>query len=158
MTYTAQEKALLSNTDVLGYIRAENTRVNTQAKSEGWDFWTTIPESMANEYANVYELEHCYAVGTFSDMYKDVWGVRPRWSFNKKTLSQLQEEIADLCASAEREAIEDARWEVQEREYAELCAIENDREEARLVEKAQRAAESAKIDMLFSIQDSLMGF
>jgi len=158
MTYTAQEKALLSNTNVLGHIQAENARVNAQAKAEGWSFWTLMAEELASEYANVYELEHMFAVGTLSDVYKEIWGCRPRWAFNEMTLSDLQAEIESLYTSAARQAEAEARWEAEDLEYAELCAAEDAREEARLAEEAHHAAASAKLDMLFSIQDSLMGY
>tara|TARA_E500000331_G_scaffold229024_1_gene219243 strand:- start:1470 stop:1946 length:477 start_codon:yes stop_codon:yes gene_type:complete len=158
MNYTAQEMALLSNTDVLGYIQAENARIDAQAKAEGWSFWTLMAESLADEYANVYELEHMFAVGTLSDVHKDIWGVRPRWAFDKMTLIELRAEIESLYASAERQAELDIIAEAEEREFEELCAAENAREATRLAEEAQRAAANAKLDMLFSIQDSLMGY
>ena len=66
MTLSTREQSLLSNTDVLGYVQAQNAARNAQAKAEGWEFWTTMPEceDFLSAYANVYELELMYARGT----------------------------------------------------------------------------------------------
>ena len=160
MTYTAREINLLSNTDVLGYVQAQNAERNAQAKAEGWTFWTTMPEDakFLAEYANVYELEHMYAVGTYSDIYKDCNNIRPRWDFHKLTLAELEAEITALCDAANREAEAEAKWEKENREYEELCAAADDREEARMLEEAANTVANEKIDMMFSTQDSLMGY
>ena len=160
MTYTAREKTLLANTDVLGYIQFMNAQRDAQAKAEGWDFWTTMPESadFVAEHANVYELEHMYAVGTFSEMYKEAWGVRPRWDFGKLTLAELEAEIADLCEAADREYQRQIEEEKAERAYRDLCASENARENAQRAEEVRVAEANQKIDMQFSIQDALMGY
>ena len=54
MTLTHTELEYLANTDVLGYIQAQNAKRNAQAVAEGWDFWTNMSEDLAEEYANVY--------------------------------------------------------------------------------------------------------
>ena len=101
MTLSARELSLLSNTDVLGYIRQQNAERNAQAKAEGWDAWSTMPESLADEYANVYELELMYARGTYSDVYKSARYGRPRFDYSDYTLEELEAEIEDLQAEAE---------------------------------------------------------
>jgi len=160
MTYTERELILLSNTDVLGYVQTQNAARNAQAKAEGWTFWTTMPEDakFLAEYANVYELEHMYAAGTYSDIYKDHNNIRPRWDFHKLTLAELEAEITAICEAAKRESEMEEKWEKEEREHEELCAAANIREEARMLEEAARSAINEKIDMMFSTQDSLMGY
>ena len=64
MTLSNRELGLLSNTDVLGYIQARNAEINAQAKAEGWQFWTLIAESLADEHANAYDLELRFARST----------------------------------------------------------------------------------------------
>ena len=92
MTLSSRELELLSNTDVLGYIQAENAKLNAKAKAEGWEFWTLMAESLADEHANVYELELRLARGTYSDVYKEWAGIRPSIP-QDQTLAQLEAEI-----------------------------------------------------------------
>ena len=99
MTLTAQELALLANTDVLGYIQARNAEINAQAKAEGWEFWTLMAESLADEHANAYELELRFARSTYSDVYKDWAGIRPSIP-QGLTLVELEAEIDSLAKLA----------------------------------------------------------
>ena len=92
MTLSARELSLLSNTDVLGYIQAENAKVDAKAKAEGWQFWTLMAEGLADEVANVYELELRFARATYSDVYKEWAGIRPSIP-QEQTLAQLEAEI-----------------------------------------------------------------
>jgi len=98
MTLTPRELDLLSNTDVLGYVQAYNAKRNAQAVAEGWQFWTTMPESPAfvAEFKNVYELEHRYACGTYSDVYKECYCGRPTHAYGEWTLVQLEAATAEL--------------------------------------------------------------
>jgi hypothetical protein len=113
MTLTPREISLLSNTDVLGYIQAENEKVNTQAVAEGWQFWTLMAESLAEEVANVYELEIRFAQGTYSDVYKEWCGCRP--SINRElTLVELEAEISWLSRSIEQSIIDEQRWQEEQ--------------------------------------------
>ena len=157
MTYTAREKALLSNTDVLGYIRAENARIDAECRASGCTFWTLMSEDLAEEYANVYEMELMFAHATYADMHKGLWGCKS-WLSDSLTLEDVESEISRIAESIRREAAAEAQREAEELAYAELCAAENAREEARAAEEARTAAANAKIDMLFSIQDALMGY
>jgi hypothetical protein len=60
-----------------------------------------MPESadFVAEFKNVYELEHRYACGTYSDVYKDVMFGRPRHSYGEWTLAELETETERLCES-----------------------------------------------------------
>ena len=99
MTLSNRELGLLSNTDVLGYIQARNAEINAQAKAEGWQFWTLIAESLADEHANAYELELRFARSTYSDVYKDWAGIRPSIP-QGLTLVELEAEIDSLAKLA----------------------------------------------------------
>ena len=101
MTLSPREAGLLSNTDVLGYVRAQNAELNAQAKAEGWSFWTTMPEceDFLAEYANVYELELSFARGTYADVHKDAWGFKGYVS-DELTLEQVEAEIEELSEMA----------------------------------------------------------
>ena len=123
MTLSPRELGLLSNTDVLGYIQAENAKRDAQAKAEGWEFWTLMAESLADEHANVYELEHRFACGTYSDVYKEWCGIRPRID-RSWTLAQFEAEIEWLSRSIEESIIDDQRWrEEQDRQDREDIAL-----------------------------------
>ena len=100
MTLSSRELGLLSNTDVLGYIQAQNAARNAQAKAEGWDFWTLMSETLAEEYANVYEMELCFARNAYSDTHKSWVGVRSSVS-EELTLEQVEAEVAKMAACAE---------------------------------------------------------
>ena len=113
MTLTPRELALLSNTNVLGYIQAKNAKVNAQAVAEGWQFWTLMSEELAAEHSNVYDLELLFARGTYSDVYKEWCGCRP--SINRElTLVELEAEIdrmSEMAAAAYKEELE---WRAEE--------------------------------------------
>ena len=123
MTFNPREKALLTNTDVLGYIQAENAKRNAQAKAEGWEFWTLMAEELADEVANVYELELRFARGTYSDVYKEWAGIRPSIP-QEQTLAQLEAEIelmSEMVAASYRaELVERAEMDRVEREEVAL--------------------------------------
>jgi hypothetical protein len=113
MTLTPRELSFLSNTDVLGYIQAQNAERNAQAKAEGWQFWTLMAESLAEDVANVYELELRLARGTFSDVYKEWCGCRPTlspvWS-----LADYELEISMLSVYTAEEALREQEWREEE--------------------------------------------
>ena len=133
MTFSARELSLISNTNVLGYIQAQNAARNAQAKAEGWEFWTNMAEEIASEFANVYELELSFAQGTYADIYKDLTGIKGYVS-DKLTLEQVEKAIeelykdlsADMLAEDTREEywadldeeesaqVEEEEWEVYE--------------------------------------------
>ena len=113
MTFTARELSLLSNTDVLGYIQAENAKVDAQAKAEGWSFWTLMAEELADEVANVYELELRFARGTYSDVYKEWCGIRPTLS-QAWSLADYELEISKLSEYTAEEARREQEYREEE--------------------------------------------
>ena len=115
MTLSIREAGLLSNTDVLGYIQAQNAKRNAQAKAEGWEFWTNMAEEIASEFANVYELELSFARGTYADAYKDWCGIKGRVS-EYLTLEEVEAEIAEI-----------SEWAAEEYETAKEWQAEQDR-------------------------------
>ena len=110
MTYTARELELLGNTNVLGYIQAENVKRNAQAVVEGWEFWTNMSEDLAEEYANVYELELRFARGTYSDVFKEWSGIRPHSNYSRMSLEELEGEIAWMSRSIEESIVQERIW------------------------------------------------
>ena len=122
MTLTTREQALLTNTDVLGYIQAENAKVDAQAKAEGWEFWTLIAEELASEHANVYELELRLARGTYSDVFKEWSGIRPSIP-QGLTLAQLEAEIESLSemAAAQYQAEQELRAEMDRQDREDIA-------------------------------------
>ena len=109
MTLSTREAGLLSNTDVLGYIRAKNAARDAQAKAEGWEFWTNMAEDIASEFANVYELELSFARGTYADCYKDWCGIKGYVS-EYLTLEQVEAEIAEISGWVAEEAEAEQQW------------------------------------------------
>jgi len=109
MTLSPRENSLLSNTDVLGYIQAENAKLNAKAKAEGWEFWTLMAESLADEYVNVYELELMFARGAYSDSHKD-WCGRRGYASDELTLEQVEEQCIEMARWAEEEHKAEQEW------------------------------------------------
>ena len=109
MTLTAREFSLLSNTDVLGYIQAENAKVNARAKAEGWQFWTLMSEELAAEYSNAYELELSFARGTYADVHKD-WCGRKGYVSEELTLEQVEAEVEKMSTWAAEEHKAEQEW------------------------------------------------
>ena len=123
MTLSSRELSLQSNTDVLGYIQARNVERNAQAKAEGWTFWTLLPESLADEYANVYELELMFSQGAYSDVHKEWCGVRPHSNYSRMTLAELEGEISWMSRSIEESRMDEEIIE-EEKIQDEMDALE----------------------------------
>lgn len=102
MTLSSRELGLLSNTDVLGYIQAQNAARDAQAKAEGWSFWTNMAEAIASDFANVYELELSFARGGYTDSHKD-WCGRKGYVSDELTLEQVEAEVSKLAEWAAEE-------------------------------------------------------
>ena len=115
MTLSPRELSLLSNTDVLGYIQAQNAARDAQAKAEGWTFWTNMAEAIASDYANVYELELSFARGTYADVHKDAWGFKGYVS-DELTLEQVEEEIEKMSEMAEEEYKAEQEWLAEQKQ------------------------------------------
>ena len=123
MTLSARELSLLSNTDVLGYIQAQNAARDAQAKAEGWEFWTNMAEELASEFANVYELELSFARGTYADFHKD-WCGRKGYVSDELSLEQVEAEVARMAGWAEEEWKAEQEWRAeQERMDREEIAL-----------------------------------
>ena len=121
MTLSIREQGLLSNTDVLGYIQAKNAERNAQAKAEGWEFWTLMAESLAEEYSNAYELELMFARGTYSDVHKE-WCGRKSYVSEDLTLEQVEAEIEVISELASAEYQAELQWRA-EQEIIERDAV-----------------------------------
>jgi len=115
MTLSIRELGLLSNTDVLGYIQAQNAERDAQAKAEGWSFWTNMAEAIASDYANVYELELSFARGTYADVHKDAWGFKGYVS-DELTLEQVEEEIEKMSDMAAEEYKAEQEWLAEQKQ------------------------------------------
>tara|TARA_R100000664_G_scaffold28053_1_gene39076 strand:+ start:186 stop:644 length:459 start_codon:yes stop_codon:yes gene_type:complete len=115
MTLSLREAGLLSNTDVLGYIQAQNAARNAQAKAEGWEFWTLMAEEIASDYANAYELELSFARGTYADVHKDAWGFKGYVS-DELTLEQVEAEIEELAEMAAEEYKAEQEWLAEQKQ------------------------------------------
>ena len=115
MTLSSRELGLLSNTDVLGYIKAQNAARDAQAKAEGWTFWTNMAEEIASDYANVYELELSFARGTYADAHKDAWGIKG-YTNPEHTLEQIEAEIEELAEMAAEEYKAEQEWLAEQKQ------------------------------------------
>ena len=115
MTLSTREAGLLSNTDVLGYIQAQNAARDAQAKAEGWSFWTNMAEAIASDFANVYELELSFARGTYADVHKDAWGFKGYVS-DELTLEQVEAEIEELSEMAAEEYRAEQEWLAEQKQ------------------------------------------
>jgi hypothetical protein len=151
MTLSARELSLLSNTDVLGYIRAQTAKRNAQALAEGWQFWTVMSEDLAEEFANAYELELMFARGAYADAHKD-WCGRKGYVSDELTLEQVEAEASQISEWAAQEAADQIAEDCREEYWADL---EREEEEMRLLQ-LRRDAEEAE-DVLWDIQDRIMG-
>jgi hypothetical protein len=106
---TPRQNSFLNNTDVLGYIQAQNAARNAQAKAEGWQFWTLMAEQLAEEHANVYELELRLTRGDYSDVHKEWSGCRPHSNYSRMSIAEMEGEIAwmsEMAAAAYQEELE----------------------------------------------------
>ena len=115
MILSSRELGLLSNTDVLGYIRAENAKLDAKAKAEGWQFWTLMSEELASEYSNVYELELMFARGAYADNHKDAWGFKGYVS-DELTLEQVEEQCIEMARWAEEEFKAEQEWLAEQKQ------------------------------------------
>ena len=113
MTLSARELALLANTDVLGYIQAQNAELNAQALAEGWQFWTLMSEELASEFSNVYELELMFARGAYADSHKD-WCGRKGYVSDELTLEQVEAEVDRMAKMAHEEYQAELAWRAEQ--------------------------------------------
>ena len=118
MTRTAAE---LRTMDPVAYAVEQNAKRNAQAKAEGWQMWSLMPED-AEWYASwgyetAYDYELSCAKSTLSDVFKEINGWRPRglYRLEDMDLDAVNGEIEKLYAAEEAHqaavAAEDARIE-----------------------------------------------
>ena len=144
MNYSQRELDLIANTDVLGHIRACRAEMDARGQAEGWLFWMGPCESLATEYANVYEYLRCSAMADYSDGYKELNGIRPRWvRTDLMTLEMIEELLEMLHDDA------DAR-RAFELEYEEIA-------EKEMQAAQEEASWHASTGMEFLLQDELSG-
>ena len=90
-------EAMKVDTDVLAHIQALNDETRARAEREGWTFFTTLAEETASEYKTVYEFERSMWIQSYSDSYKEEYGVRPRHiNFETTTLEEIVELLEDI--------------------------------------------------------------
>ena len=148
---TPREHALLANTDVAGYIRAKTEARNAQAQAEGWTFWSNPCPSLADEFDNVYEYEHRFACSDYSDYYKELNGIRPRWVLTSQmTLAQVEALLDGLSAEAEAKAEQEKEWQAEDH----ARQVEFDRQQALVQEEYSWEMTDG---IMFALQDRLMG-
>ena len=95
---TNEETDMVADTDVLGHIKRKNDERNARAAAEGWDWWTSLAESLADEYSNVYQLEWAVMAASYSDIHKEIYCVRPPDGYAKDmTLAELSDELEELA-------------------------------------------------------------
>jgi len=93
---TNEETDMVADADVLGHIQRKNDERNALAKAEGWEWWTSIAETLAGDYDNVYQLEWDLMSSSYSDIHKEIYGVRPRGYSKDMTLSELSNELEEM--------------------------------------------------------------
>ena len=85
---------MINDKDVLGHIRKKNEARRAAWNGKGMLF--TIPEDLADRYHNVYEYEFEMAFATYSDLFKEVHGRRPRTYPMDWHLSDIEAAIDEL--------------------------------------------------------------
>lgn len=90
------EEALRNDTDVLSHIRNQNAEMARQAKAAGSRRYFTFAEELAPRFATVYDFEFTMALDTYSDMYKETHGFRPRFDWDSLTLQDVLDRIENL--------------------------------------------------------------
>lgn len=109
-----------------------NAETNARAQAEGWQAWSTLvedPEHWA-EYGvhTADELDHYLLAADYWDYYKEVHGIRPRWSNPWEwTDDELREALEGLREEA-REQADDYFWASREYEEPEPPETAEERE------------------------------
>ena len=80
--------------------------INTRAAREGWTFWTTPmgAEDWHKDYGYMTytEVENHQILGEYSDLYKELFGVRPRGPIDPKTAqAKMESWLRDEAAMAD---------------------------------------------------------
>jgi hypothetical protein len=107
--YTEEQLALHA------HIVAQNAAFVEQCKANGSTFYMHPVEDLDHwiEYGinNIAQYEHMQAVSLFTDMYKDIVGIKPRWNFEEMTLEQINHEI-DLLSKQQQQ---NEKWEAEQK-------------------------------------------
>lgn len=120
---------------------------NLNAEKQDW-----INEDPDNRWTGMWveDLNHWHEMGIYTvaqfkrydletlvwEMYKDVYGFRPRHiDFKSMTDEELQKEADYLGRAIERQIEEDKEWEAEMMEYAYQDAVEEDKERDERPEK-----------------------
>ena len=163
-SFSAREIALKADTNVVGYIRNQNEERNKQAIAEGWLSWGSISESWADNFSSVYDYLFENAASEYSDTYKSLNGIRPRWiSFSSMRLEEVEamlEKLYEECRIAEQEE-EDFKSQYPNafrRQEEEDAAREQEWLEHISGEAQKRKAAEIREDQIWAIQDRLSGF
>jgi len=125
---TKTEQARLATLTPAQYAVESNaaTRAWLEANPGGWASFLDEAEGAYSEYANALELVFEFACAEFSDFYKAVHGIRPRWA-RFDSLEAVEAELEALSVEADRQA----EWET-EQEAALETEVAEKTEAARL--------------------------
>lgn len=114
MSTTKTEQARLATLTPAQYAVESNTatRAWLAANPKGWAGLLDETEGAYSEHANALEMVFEFACSEYSDFYKEVHGIRPRWaSFNSL------EDVETALEALSVEAAQEAEW-AAEREIA----------------------------------------
>ncbi len=81
--------------------------------AEGWEFWTNTAEDLAEEFANVYELELRFARDAYYEWHKDVWGCK-RMPAEGMTLEEVWAENSRMAQTANEQWEAEKQWEAEQ--------------------------------------------
>ena len=122
MKLTSTELTALTATE---YAVMLNTETRRNAAEEGWTFYTTLVEEVEHwapcGIHTGLDLAISNAAGTYSDVYKETHGFRPRKNFENSTLEEIEAELTSLFEYSDR--MREAE-EAYEAEIAEKAAAE----------------------------------
>jgi hypothetical protein len=116
MTRTADMTAAeLASLPAKEYAMLCNAERVAQAEAEGWGFYTLHPtddafwvEQAANGVVTAADLLRCQAIEAYSDSYKEIHNIRPRWvNYDDLTTEAIASMTDALYADRDAEKAED---------------------------------------------------
>ncbi len=104
------------------HIKAQNEAFIARCKAEGSTFFMHPTDDLDHwvdmGINNIAQYEHMQAVSLFSDMYKDVVGIRPRhYDFSAMTLEEINHEIDQLTKQMDQQEAWEAEQKAIEASY-----------------------------------------
>lgn len=95
--YTEEQLALKA------YIEKGNQKLKEEAEAAGQSVMFTAQEDIDHwismDINNIAQYEHAAAAGNHSDIYKDIYGSKPRWMpYEHMTTEEIQEDIDRIVA------------------------------------------------------------